>query len=93
MRATVLIGLGAAGSVTGFAGFRRWHQRWGATDEEVAARMPGDELIESAAFTATRAITVSAPPREIWPWLAQVGFGRAGFVEFRTFCDLDCGLS
>ena len=82
VRAAVSIGLGVAGSITGFAGFRRWHQRWGATDEEVAAWMPGDELVNSAAFTATRAITVGAPPREVWPWLVQVGLGRAGFYSY-----------
>ena len=82
MRGTVLIGLAAAGSVTGFAAFRRWHQRWGATDEEVSGEMPGDELVECAAFTVTRAITVRAAPMEIWPWLVQVGFGRAGFYSY-----------
>ena len=79
---TVLTGMGAAVALTGVAALRRWHQRWGATDEEVAGQMPDDELVNPAAFTATRAITISAPPGVVWPWLVQVGFGRAGFYSY-----------
>ena len=71
----------AAGS-WGFVRYRAWHLRWGATDAEVAAPMPGDELVGSAAFCATRAITIDAPPSDVWPWLVQVGFGRAGFYSY-----------
>lgn len=46
---------------------------WGATDEEAAARLPGDELLEDADGLATRATTVDAPPDAVWPWLAQMG--------------------
>ncbi len=59
--------------------YRRWHQRWGATDQEIAAPMPGDDLIDNVAFLATRAITIDAPPDAVWPWLVQVGCLRAGF--------------
>ncbi len=37
--------------------YRRWHLRWGSTDDEVAA------------------------PAAVWPWLVQVGCGRAGFYS------------
>jgi hypothetical protein len=46
--------------------YRRWHQRWGATPEEIAAPMPGDELIDGAQYRATRAITIAAPPEAVW---------------------------
>ncbi len=59
--------------------YRRWHQRWGATDEEVAAAMPGDDLIDDVAYLATRAITINTPPSAVWPWLVQVGCLRAGY--------------
>ena len=62
-----------------FACYRRWHLRWGATTEEVAGSMPGDDVLSSSQFTATRAMTISAPPSLVWPWLVQVGVGRAGF--------------
>ena len=36
-------------------------------------RLPGDELLEEADGTATRAITIDAPPTAVWPWIAQMG--------------------
>ena len=46
---------------------------WGATAEEAVARLPGDELLEDADGVATRAITIDAPPSDVWPWIAQMG--------------------
>jgi hypothetical protein len=60
---------------------RRWHQRWGATRQEIASPMPGDELITAAQYRATRAITIAAPPDAVWPWLVQVGCLRAGWYS------------
>jgi hypothetical protein len=57
---------------------RHRHRTWGDT-EEVAATMPGDDLLPRAQYRCTRAITISAPPDEVWPWLVQVGYGRGGF--------------
>ena len=56
-------------------------RRWGATDEEVGKPLPGDELESPFGYRpiSTRAITVDAPPAEVWPWLVQMGSGRAGF--------------
>jgi hypothetical protein len=62
--------------------FRRWHMRWGATDAEVAAPMPGDDIVPRAQFNATRAITIQAPPEVVWPWIAQLGYGRGGFYTY-----------
>jgi hypothetical protein len=58
--------------------YRRRHLRWGATDDEVRASMPGDEVITNPKYLATRAITIEAPPSAVRPWLAQVGCLRAG---------------
>ena len=46
---------------------------WGATSEEAASRLPGDELLEDADGVSTRAITIDAPTTSVWPWLAQMG--------------------
>lgn len=56
--------------------------RWGATPEEAARPLPGDELVTKADFVATRAITIDAPPRDGWPWLVQIGSGRAGWYTY-----------
>jgi hypothetical protein len=58
---------------------RRRHRTWGATEDEVAATMPGDALLPRAQYRSTRAITISAPPEEVWPWLVQVGYRRGGW--------------
>lgn len=62
--------------------YRRWHLRWGATDDEVRAPMPGDDLVPQASFNATRGITVDAPPESVWPWIVQMGYERAGFYTY-----------
>lgn len=61
--------------------YRRWHLRWGATDSEVRQSLPGDDLVARASYVSTRAIHIDAPPERIWPWLVQVGCGRAGFYS------------
>jgi len=62
--------------------WRHWHLRWGATPEEAAAAMPGDELVPVSHFTATRAVTVHAPAGQVWPWIVQAGYRRAGFYSY-----------
>lgn len=61
--------------------YRPWHQRWGTTDDELRSVQPGDDLLPDAAFRATRAITIAAPPEDVWPWLVQVGCLRAGWYS------------
>jgi len=63
---------------------RLGHQRqltWGATPQEVAGMLPGDEL-GPADLVATRAIDIDAPPSAVWPWLVQMGQGRGGFYSY-----------
>jgi hypothetical protein len=65
--------------------WRHWHLRWGATDAEVAATMPGDGIVPDPSFKATRALTIDAPPERVWPWIVQIGTGRAGFYSYDLF--------
>ena len=60
---------------------RRRHLRWGATDDEVAVALPGDDRITEPDYVSTRALTIDATPDLVWPWLVQVGRGRAGFYS------------
>jgi len=55
---------------------------WGATDEEIAQSLPGDEIIPGAVYQQTRAITIDAPADRVWPWLAQLGQDRGGFYSY-----------
>ena len=61
---------------------RPWHVRWGATADEVARAMPGDGILSPGALPTTRAITIGAPADQVWPWLAQLGYGRAGWYSY-----------
>ena len=62
--------------------YRRWHMRWGATDDEVRGPLPGDDIVPRASFNATRAITIQAPPGRVWPWIVQMGYRRAGVYTY-----------
>lgn len=73
--------LGAAVAAYWFIG-RPWHFQWGATPAEVARRWPGDELVARPRTRAVRAVTITAPPDRIWPWIMQVGRDRGGFYSY-----------
>jgi hypothetical protein len=62
--------------------FRQRCLTWGATPDEIARRLPGDELLDSADIVSTRAITIDAPPSAVWPWLVQMGSGRGGAYSY-----------
>jgi hypothetical protein len=61
---------------------RPWLLRWGATAGEVARPMPGDGILGADAASTTRAITIGVPAHRVWPWLAQLGYGRAGWYSY-----------
>jgi hypothetical protein len=80
--AEALVLMAAAAASTPFVGSRR--RRWGATAEEAAGPMPGDELIPEPKWSYTYGITIHAPRDDVWPWLAQIGQGRGGFYSYQT---------
>src|SRR5450755_5083165 len=61
---------------------RRRCLTWGARPDEVAMKLPGDELLPDAGLVTTRAITIDAPPDAVWPWLVQMGSGRGGAYTY-----------
>ena len=54
----------------------------GATREERSASLPGDEILPHPMVEATRATRIAAPADRVWPWLAQMGHGRAGWYGY-----------
>ena len=83
-RSRMLLGASTAGTA-----LLAYHQkirprmnRWGATEEEARGSLPGDEFRPDPTFECTRAITIDAPPEEVWPWIAQLGDERAGFYSY-----------
>ncbi|MGI9598666.1 MAG: hypothetical protein ACR2QK_21055 [Acidimicrobiales bacterium] len=61
---------------------RRWRQRWGARPEEPDPSLPGEDLIPDPSWEFTHAVSIAAPPDDVWPWIAQIGQGRGGFYTF-----------
>lgn len=62
-----------------------WMDRWGATADEVAASLPGDELVPSPRISYTRAVAISAPPEDVYPWIVQLGADRGGMYSYTWF--------
>lgn len=60
----------------------RWRTNWGFDPAEADRILPGDDLVPSPSNTETRGIVIDAPPRAVWPWLVQMGFGRAGWYSY-----------
>ena len=56
--------------------------RWGATNEEVTGAYPGAELVPHGQRAATMAVTIDAPPDQVWPWLVQMGGDRGGWYSW-----------
>jgi len=81
---TLLGGLACVGAAAalGYPRWRPWCLTWGASEKEVDATLPGDELLPEPDVITTRAIHVEVPPARIWPWLVQMGPGRAGAYTY-----------
>lgn len=93
IREALVGGAQVAATVAGAPVLRRWYQRWGATPEELARALPGDDLVPSPELTSTRAVDIAATPEEVWTWLVQIGHGRGGLYSFDALenlvgCDL-----
>lgn len=59
--------------------------RSGATAAEERMRLPGDRFVPEPMWTATRAITIDAPPDDVWPWIVQLGHGRGGWYTWEVW--------
>src|SRR5205823_12500282 len=70
-----------AAPVLYFAAIRPQLLGWGASGQERRQSLPGDDLVP-ARWQTTRAITISAPAEEVWPWLVQMGYSRGGWYSY-----------
>jgi hypothetical protein len=55
-----------------------------ATDAEVRTTLPGDDLVPDAIEQMDRAATFPVPIEALWPWVVQLGKGRAGWYLPRS---------
>lgn len=68
--------------VAGFAWVSARIPTWGATMDEIAMNLPGDEIVPQPQIRWDHAITIAAPPAEIYPWLIQMGDSRGAFYSY-----------
>ncbi|MCL2802379.1 MAG: hypothetical protein FWD29_00270 [Micrococcales bacterium] len=80
MRLTRVVATTLVSLLLAALGLSRILARWGATAAERAADYPGEDLLSQPRWRATRAISIDAPPEKVWPWIAQIGHGRGGFL-------------
>jgi len=52
------------------------------SETEYWSKFPGDELIHSPEMIITHSITIHALSEMVWPWLVQLGSGRAGWYSY-----------
>lgn len=74
--------LGALLTIAHIVLLRRRLMTLGATESEAHRRMPGDDLVPDAQIHGTRAVTIDTSPKDVWPWIAQIGYRRAGWYAF-----------
>jgi hypothetical protein len=82
---TLLIALVSAvvtSAVVYFAFVRPRVRGWGLDPQEAELALPGDDLIPEPSHIETRGVTIAAPLAKVWPWLVQMGFGRAGWYSY-----------
>jgi hypothetical protein len=88
------IATAAAAAVASYILFvRPWHLRWGTDPGEDELPLPGDELVPEPKLKATHAVTIQASPEKVWPWLVQMGQGRAGFYSYEFVENRMLGLN
>jgi hypothetical protein len=56
---------------------------YGSTVQERSMTLPGDDIVAQPSVVTDHAITIDATPEAVWPWLVQVGWGRAGWYTPR----------
>lgn len=77
-----LISAAVASAIVYFAFVRPRVREWGLDPHEAELPLPGDDLVAQPSAIETRGITIAAPVAKVWPWLIQMGFGRAGWYSY-----------
>jgi proline iminopeptidase len=52
---------------------------------EAHTALPGDDLVPEPHWATTFATSVKAPREAVWPWIVQIGYGRAGWYTWYRY--------
>ncbi len=63
---------------------RQQYGSWGLIDGGEDRGVRGDGLVPEPELIETRAIDIDVPPGRVWPWLAQLGYGRGGWYSYHV---------
>jgi hypothetical protein len=74
-----MVGTATTASLVGAVAARLAMRGTRATAEEAGRARRGDDIITDPTIVWNRGITIAARPVDVWPWLVQMGYGRAGF--------------
>jgi len=64
---------------------RPYTDSWGATAEEVSAKLPGDDVFPASREISTKALTIASPPETVYALIQQMGQRRAGWYGWDWF--------
>jgi hypothetical protein len=81
-------GAALVAALAGYAALQVAGRTSGSTRAERARSLPGDDLVAGPRLVTNHARLLGAPPEEIWPWLTQMGWHRAGWYTPRWVDEL-----
>ena len=55
----------------------------GSAESERRRVLPGDDLVSRPDIVTDHAVSIAAPPEDVWPWLVQMGWHRGGWYTHR----------
>ncbi|HEX3661126.1 MAG TPA: SRPBCC family protein [Acidobacteriaceae bacterium] len=76
----LLVVLGTPAVLAALASYSAMQVR--VTPGERLRALAGDDLIPQPIGVVNHAITIDRSPHDVWPWLAQMGSGRAGWYAY-----------
>lgn len=83
MNRLVFGALAVAGGVAAYQEIvRPWWRTWGVDERGATRPLPGDDIVATATAVETRSLEIDATPSAVWPWLLQMGYGRAGWYSY-----------
>lgn len=73
----------ALASATAYAAMQWLGRTAGTRRDERRRLLPSDALVARPTVVTNHAMTLPAPPEQVWPWLTQTGWHRGGWYTAR----------